>query len=260
MKPGRALVFTCLTFCLHFNLYAQDSVRSALLSVDSLYSSGAYLRAEVEARRLLEHPSLGDSAVITLHKYIAFSLIAQGKTDIAREHFKSVLTIDPDYSLDPVLTSPKILLVFNETKRSFLSSRKLLRDTLATPVKRGQSSITYRTVVFPGWEQLHEGRTTMGSLFLGAGVATLGSGLVFEILRSSAHQEYLAGTVPSDISSKYDLYNRYYKSEIASFIAFAVVYISSEINVFASDRSPSVSIQSAVTPSRGTVLTFAVRF
>jgi tetratricopeptide (TPR) repeat protein len=245
----------------HGPLHAQiDSVRTALQTVESKYNSGAYLSAEIEARRLLEHAPLGDSAIVALHKYIACSLIAQGKPDIAREHFKSILAIDPDFSLDPVYTSPKILVVFNEAKQSFLSSRKILKNDFTPPLINNPHSITYRAIVFPGWEQVHAGRTTVGSLFLGAGLVTIAAEITFEFLRSSARQKYLASTDPTDIRSKYNLYNRYYKAEIASFAAFAVVYGASEIEIFAFDHSPSVSLQPAVSSVRGTTLTFAVRF
>jgi hypothetical protein len=242
-------------------MHAQtDSVRAVLQAVESTYNSGAYLSAEVEARRFLEHTPLSDTAFVTLHKYIAFSLIAQGKSDFAREHFKSILTVDPDFSLDPVYTSPKILVVFTETKQNFLSARKFSNNDLTSSFKNSQPLITYRTILFPGWEQLHTGRTTIGSIFLGAGVVTLGAGITFEILRGSARQEYLAATIPSDISSKYDIYNRYYKAEIASFVAFAVVYVTSEIDIFTFNHSPSISLQSALSPARGTTLTFAFKF
>ncbi len=260
MRKKKILIFICLTLCVHVPIHAQiDSVRAALRAVESKYNSGAYLSAEVEARRFLEHTPLSDSVFVTLHKYIAFSLIAQGKSDIAREHFKSILTIDPDFSLDPVYTSPKILVIFNETKQGFLSGRKILNTDLNF-LKNSQTPITYRAILFPGWEQLHTGRTTVGSLFLGAGVAALGAGITFEFLRSSARRDYLAAAIPSDISSKYDLYNRYYKAEVASFVAFVVIYAASEIDIFAFDHSPSLSVQPALSSLGKTILTYTIRF
>ena len=261
MNKREILIILCCTFCMHGSLCAQaDSVHTALQTVESKYNSGAYLSAEIEARRLLEHSPLRDSVIITLHKYIAFSLIAQGKPDIAREHFKSMLAMDPEFSLDPVYTSPKILVVFNETKQRFLSSRKISTNELTPLLKNSPPSITFRAIVFPGWEQVHTGRTIIGSLFLGAGFVTLGAGITFEILRSSARQKYLDSTDPPDIRSHYDLYNRYYRAEIASFAAFAVIYGVSEIEIFAFDHSPSVTLQPTLSSVRGTILTFDVRF
>jgi hypothetical protein len=261
MMKREILIVLCCTICMHGPLRAQtDSVRTALQTVELKYNSGAYLSAEIEARRLLERTSLGDSSIVTLHKYIAFSLIAQGKPDIAREHFKSILALDPEFSLDPVYTSPKILVVFHETKQSFLSTRKILKDDYTPPLKNSPPSITYRAIIFPGWEQMHAGRTTIGSLFLGAGFVALGAGITFEFLRSSARQKYLDSTDPLDIRSHYDLYNRYYRAEIASFAALAIIYGASEIEIFAFDHSSSVSLQPSVSSVRGTVLTLDVGF
>lgn len=261
MRKKEILIFICFALCAHFYTHAQtDSIRVALQAVESKYNSGAYLSAEVEARRFLEHTPLSDTVSITLHKYIAFSLIAQGKSDIAREHFKSILNIDPDFSLDPVYTSPKILIVFDETKQNFLLSKKSSTNDITLPLKNNQSSITYRAILFPGWEQLHTGRTSRGSVFLVSGFATLGAGITFEILRGSARKDYLAATIPSDINSKYNIYNHYYKAEIASFVAFAIVYVASEIEVFAFDHSSSISLQSAISPAKGTTLTYKIKF
>jgi len=72
-------------------------------------------------------------------------------------------------------------------------------------------------------------------LFVGAGIATLGSGITLAFLRKSAHEDYLAATTPEDIEAKYNTYNRYVKAESYCFAAFAVVYLLSEIDVFMHD-------------------------
>ena len=121
-------------------------------------------------------------------------------------------------------------------------------------------AITYRTILFPGWEQLHQDRTTAGAFFLGAGIATLGAGITFEFLRSSARRDYLSETHPSEINEKFEIYNRYYKAEIISFVAFAVVYAASEIDVFLNERELPLSIESNRSGIRGTTFIVAIRF
>jgi hypothetical protein len=238
----------------------EDSTHSTLQAIETLYNTGSYITAELEARHLLEHSALNDSVRVAVHKYIAFSLIAQGKSELAKEHFMSMLKLVPNYDLDPVYTSPKILVVFKETQQLFLSSKKPQKDTVRNPVLIENPAITYRTILFPGWEQLHQDRTTAGTIFLGAGITTLGAGIAFEFLRSSARQNYLSETHSSEFDEKYDIYNRYYKAEIISFVAFAVVYVASEIDVFQAQRDLPLSFESNLSKPRGTTLTVAIRF
>jgi hypothetical protein len=239
----------------------EDSTHSTLRTIEALYTAGSYLTAELEGRRLLEHSALNDSIRIVVHKYIAFSLIAQGKQELAKEHFMSVLQLAPDYDLDPVYTSPKILVVFKETQHYFLSVKKSQRDAVTGSMFVKRPAISYRTIIFPGWEQIHEDRMTAGTFFLGAGITTVSAGIAFEFLRSSARKNYLSETQSLAFDEKYKIYDRYYKAEIISFVAFAVVYAASEIDVFSAQRDDlPLSFKSDISQPRGKTLTIAIRF
>lgn len=243
-------------------LISQDSISvdSTLHEIESLYNNARYVDAELEARRLSEEMSVSDSTKVQIEKWIAFSLIAQGRIAPARERFISLLSINPDFDLDAVLTSPKILSVFNDAKAKYRSNKRNQSDSLKADRQRIAQTITYRTALFPGWEQLHHGRTTSGSLFLGAGAATLGAGIAFEILRSNARDEYLKATIPTDINTKYDSYNSYRKAEIYSFVGFAVVYLFSEIDVFTNTDSPLLSVQPSNNPLLEHSITLSIKF
>jgi hypothetical protein len=236
---------------------AQISPDSTLELVRTLYAAGSYAQAELEARRLLEHDLPGDSVKTIAEQWVAFALVAQGRTASAKDHFVNILRRQPAYDLDPVLTSPKILSVFNEARAAFRSSKPA---SATTPAEQF-GGITYRTLLFPGWEQLYQGRTTSGAIFLGAGIATLGTGIVLEFVRADARDKYLAATSPDEIEQKYNTYNRVRTAEIWAFAAFAAVYLASEIDVFT--NSPPVSVALRTTgPSLqggGLLLTLSIR-
>jgi hypothetical protein len=242
------------------SVYSQSAgaIDSTLREIEGMYNSARYVDAELEARRLLETPSIADSVVVRIEQWIAFSLIAQGKNSPARDRFIALLKIDPEYELDPVLTSPKILTVFNDARSMFLSSRRSQSAGEPSSNLRQSGQITFRTLLFPGWEQLYQGESTKGLIFLGAGAAALGSGIVFDALRSDARTEYLNATLPSDIAAKYDSYNTYRKAEIYSFIAFAAVYIVSEIDVVSSQDFPDISYHPSLGENKGHFLTVTV--
>ena len=248
-------------FCGSVLLLGQESapVDSSLKQIETLYNSAQYVTAELEARRLYEEKELTDSARVQIEKWIAFSLIAQGKSSTARERFVTLLSINPDFELDPVLTSPKILSVFYEARTKFLSQRKIQTDSVLQTTEVSQSA-TYRTIVFPGWEQLYQGRTASGVIFLSAGVASLGAGVAFELLRSDARQQYLKASSPSDISRKYNSYNTYRKAEMYSFIAYAIIYVASEVDILSNSNSAGISFRSSQSTLGETALTLSIGF
>ncbi len=248
-------IFLSVTMlCVLLNAQNGNSL-SSLNDIEILYNNGQYLSAELEARRMFEQTELNDSTKVQLEKWIAFALIAQGKSSLAKERFVALLNIDGTFELDPILTSPKILSVFNDARVKYISQKKTkIVDSTQQSV---QYSVSYRTIVFPGWEQFYQGRTTSGYLYGAAGIISLSSGIVFDILRSDARKEYLSAVSPSDISSKYDSYNSYRKAEIYSFAAFALVYIVSEIDVF---TATGVSIQPKYSANQGNQIHLTVRF
>ncbi len=238
MKNITAIIILLLTVMAAPAVSQSNRSDSVLSVIESAYSNGQFLNAELEARRLLESEGLSDSAEVQTEKWIAFALIAQGKTVSARERFLSMLLKDETFELDRMLTSPKILTVFNEARARFIALRNSFSaDSVKYSGMNGHKavpSVSIRTILFPGWEQIHQGREGIGYAFLGAGAVTLSSGILFEYLRSDARQQYLSAAAPSDISAKYDTYDTYRKAEIYSFAAFAAVYILSEIDVFTS--------------------------
>jgi hypothetical protein len=235
------------------------NIDSTFHAIESMFESGAYMNVEVEARRCAEQPMLVDSLRCIAEKWIAFSLVAQGRPTLALDHFSVVLTLNPQFELDPVLTSPKILAVFDEAKVRMNERRKISSDSATALSSNRAPEVSFRTIVFPGWEQLHENRTTSGTLFFAGGVGTLGAGIACETLRSSARSEYLSATTPSAIQSKYSAYNKYFKAGQYALGAFALVYLASEIDVFTGAHSASFSLalKSSSHPSTSLALNIA---
>jgi hypothetical protein len=232
-------------------LPAAGQVDSTLRTVASLYASGAFAQAELEARRLLESDLPSDSVRLVAEEWVAFSLVAQGKPSLAQRHFTNILRQDPAHTLDPVLTSPKILAVFAEAQAS-LQGRA--REEAPVVVPRARPTLR---ILIPGWEQLAQGRTTAGILFAGAGILTLGGAITLEFLRADARKEYLAATEPEEIQSAYEKYDRLRKAEVYTFAAFGIVYVASQIDALTADLPVQVSLREG--PALGTELTLSVR-
>jgi hypothetical protein len=209
------------------------SVDSVLQTVNRLYDNGDYVGAELEARRAMEFSMGNDTVRLEFERIIAFSLVAQEKENSAIEHFIQVLTIDKNYFLDPALTSPKILDVFERAKRSFAATQRIQPEQTAPIVMNEIPSVSYRALLFPGWEQLHQGREAKGYALLGAGILSAGFTVYFDIQRRENRNDYHTAIAPERVSTTYDEYNRSYKAEIYSACAFVLVYLYSEIDAFA---------------------------
>ena len=232
------------------------SADSSLAALRSLYDDGKYSNCEFEARRMLERKDLSDSIRVLAEQHLAFALVAQEQHEGAVEHFTTILLLAPSFDLDPVLTSPKIITVFNEAKLKYLSRQK---RTIAEPrqaVSVPAAGPTWRTLVFPGWEQLHQGRTIAGISFAAAGTAALSALIYCDVQRRDKHNSYISANTSSLAASRYDNYNRYYKAEIYSAVACVAVYLASQIDVI---LSPQDQVALAVRPG-STTLSFHVRF
>jgi hypothetical protein len=218
-------------------LFAQTGipVDSTLTAIKSLYDNGSYLSAELQARRVLEDRHVNDTLRVQVEKYLGFTLVAQGRNEAAEEHFVNALRIDSSLALDPVLTSPKILTVFESAKARYLSevAKKTDRNVAHPEIgEAARSGPSFRAVVFPGWEQLYQGKETKGYVLLGAGAASAIAAVASDLLRRDAKTNYLNASTPSAAESRYKTYNLYYKTEVYSVSAFVLIYIYSELDAF----------------------------
>lgn len=208
----------------------KNEVDSLVHKLIQLYENGSYLGAEIEGRRLLEQASVPNTVRIQIEKYIAFALIAQDKPQAAVSHFNTILQADSTFDLDSQLTSPKIMVVFQQTREKFFAQRVTESKHISIPVSN--TSISYRAVLFPGWEQLYRGRTTTGYTFFTLGAASFLSTVYCDFRRRDSRNSYLqAGTMESAIE-RYKTYNNFQKAEIYSASIFVLTYIISEVDIF----------------------------
>jgi hypothetical protein len=213
-----------------------------------MYRGGQYLGAEVEARRYLERGPLPDSARVVAEQLIAFSLVAQAQEAAAVDHFAAILAIDSSYSLDPFFTSPKILRAFEIAHQQFHAPEGGEDLPRVLPPPDAPPAPSFRLLLFPGWDQLHQGKGTKGIFLLGAGVACAASAITFGALQRSARDEYLAAGTPEEAAALYESYDRYTKAEYYSVAAFVLVYAYSAFDALL-DLPPQLEAALRDTPS-----------
>ena len=98
------------------SLYSRDLHDAVALYDRGDYSSSVEkligITLKVPADKILKKD------LITLHAYKAFDYIAMDETVAAKGEFMEILKLDPGFSMDPRVTSPKIISAFDEVKHA----------------------------------------------------------------------------------------------------------------------------------------------
>ncbi len=93
-------------------------------TADDLLSQGIWAYENGEYQLSIERLSRaipllrGDRERIEAFKTMAFAYMAFPKKEKARQQFCNILELNPNFDLDPIMTSPKILAVFKEAKQT----------------------------------------------------------------------------------------------------------------------------------------------
>ncbi|MFQ6093012.1 MAG: hypothetical protein ACE5OR_10075 [bacterium] len=226
-------------------VFSQTESADVIGQLIESYRGLRYEETELLARRVLvNRDRFTSNQLAIIHQYLAFSLVALGRIDEARSAFKAALQSNPGLTLDPALVSPKIIAVFDKVKTEFQA--KLQAETQDKEISPGviyKSPVTWRSLAFPGWEQLHRGEKKKGWALLSAGAASTG-GLIFAHVQTrKTRQDYMKATETPDVSEQYKRYNNYYKARYYFFWATLGVWLYSYLDALFRPPSPEVSTQ-----------------
>jgi tetratricopeptide (TPR) repeat protein len=225
-KWGLILLFFLFT---QFSLKAQPA-HSRALQVQQLYESLQFEKAIDLSHQLLRTPQkFTKDDLLLIHQFTAYAFFNLGKPDSARKHFVTILAMDPNYQLDSVTTSPKIVRYFNDLKRT-------LKDrTVETKiayiryifVEDRRPGAAWRSALLPGWGQWYKGQKKKalwtGTAFGLSATFTVAAAL----LEKHYHQKYRDSKLPSAISKNYDTYNFWYKTRKVSLALLSTVWLTS---------------------------------
>ena len=158
----------------------------------------------------------------------------------ALNSFIEILKLDPDYSLDPVLTSPKIIDFFNnEVKSNFqqtplqIKEHAVLKDTVRVFIDNARliRGSVVRSLVLPGWGHLHMGRKAKGLFLTAASATAIGFIAKYAMDADEKEKLYLQQTRPDLIKQKYQEYNKSYKTRNYLLIAFSAVWVYAQMDL-----------------------------
>ena len=93
-----------------------DEVAIGLSRVGSYVQTGRFVEAVALGNQLLQQPLAAEQQV-TLQRELATSYVALGRSDLATSAFARALAQQPELTLDPVRTSPRVLAAFDLAKQ-----------------------------------------------------------------------------------------------------------------------------------------------
>jgi tetratricopeptide (TPR) repeat protein len=209
-----------------------DSLVKMLEQAKTYYNSGDYERAVVALENALRYlKQLNRMDQVEAYKYLAFSYVAQGEKEKAKEQFKNALALDPNLELDPATVSPKIIKVFEEVKSEMAAKAPVKPPVKPPPSAAGQKSPSFLTTTLhccvPGLGQSYRGQRSKGKTMLISTLVLIPAGIVASIVQENKHQAYL-GIDPIDtdeMDQAYKEYRIWYNVSAYSWIALGALYL-----------------------------------
>lgn len=207
---------------------------------------------------IISKDRLTPEQLVTLYKLRALSNYALLQLDCALKDFIEILIIDPEFSLEPITTSPKIITFFNEIKSS-LHSHEMAKQTIE--IKRDTVRITSdntmllrnmvaRSLVIPGWGHLYLRRTEKGVVLFTLGVASMLGSSYFIYDCYYSQKDYLNANNPNLIEKKYTSFNHAYKNRNLFLTAYALVWLYSQTDVlFSQSKKLNYKIIFSIAPT-----------
>lgn len=210
-----------------------------LNSIKQNYESFEYAKVIALSEELIKTGILSENELVSIYVMRAVSFYSLGNETMAKESFIDALKLNKNYSPDPSVISPKIISLFNEVKTNFLKSLSpvLQKDTVAykSPTKIFDTGIlrnaALRNIALPGWGHFYSGNTTKGIIYTALSAATLGSAIYFIGDTNNKEKLYIQEKNLSIINQRYENYNNSYKTRNVLLIAYAAVWIVSQLDL-----------------------------
>jgi tetratricopeptide (TPR) repeat protein len=212
-----------------------DSLVKLLEQAKNFYNGGEYEKAITELEQALQFlKQLTQLDQVEAYKYLAFSYVAFGDKEKAKEQFRLALKLDPKMELDPSVVSPKIIKVFEEVKSEFAANPPPVKPPVKPPVTppaaqphRSEAVTTAMSCCIPGLGQMYRGEKSQGTTLMIMGGVTLVSFFVTQGIAAQKHDDYLAvgPDDPDAMDRAYKAYRIWYNAGAITGAAFVGVYL-----------------------------------
>jgi|GEM_PF-2793384 len=195
---------------------------------------------------LVQPQQYNNTTQVAIYRYGAIRRVQEGDSEVARSYFRQMLDLDPTIELDPVTTSPKVLLVFQQAKLDYTAGIQERLNAIEKAMAFEKENRPWRSLIFPGWEQYRRGYKLKGVTWAVLGTAAIAGTVQSVLTTRSRFDTYIDETDRSLLEERYNSYNDAYKSQFYWGYALASVWLASHIDAifFSQVKVENLSLQS----------------
>jgi hypothetical protein len=232
-----------------FSISELESQETTFFRIQKKFENFEYETAiQLINLELMHKDSVPEPLLLELYRMKAVSQYALGNEREAQASFLELLRVSPDYALDPLSTSPKIIHFFSLAKEAFLRSKKIQdeeqqhRSSVDTAKPQANfdlvgynsriKSSLWRSLLLPGYGHYYSGQETKGIVLGVAAISTAASFFYVNDVVNRRHQDYLNEVEPAIINEKYNNYNTAYKWRIVCGISYVAIWAFSQLDLF----------------------------
>jgi hypothetical protein len=245
---------------------------TALDSLQRQFKSFEYEAVIANAKRLLQdNDAFTSQQKIEILRMKAIAHYALNEEELAAYTFTDILRINPEFLLDPVRNSPKIIDFFKKVRADFSPPEKKMqvkpeikptRELPQTDLISPQGTLL-RSVALPGWGHLYSGRRSRGYFLGSAALASLLPAVYFSWQTARNEKDYLNATDQPQIQSRYDKYNQSYKFRNTAIAFYGAVWLYAQFDLFtmrSAESGYTAQISPAVALNQIPALQLSIRF
>ena len=206
--------------------------------------------AEARAREALaQFDRLSPDQLVEVHALLGVILHARDEPVEARRQFEAALSLNPDLSLDPVLVSPVTLAFFAAIRDAVSRTDGPVAPGVVRYVRvpDARPGAALRSLVLPGWGQVHKGETARGRVLAAAWGAGAAATVGAHLARAQARRRYLDAGTSAEAEARYPAYNRWHRARTGLALGMAAVWAVAVVDALARPQpTPAVALRPAV--------------
>ena len=235
------LIVLLLLFSAGGVVKASSGEQTDMKALKKAFTAFQYKKVVQLADSLLRNRSrLSQKDVLEILRMKAIAYYVLDQNEMAVLTFIEILKIKPDYQLDPLNNSPKIIRFFESIRKNYLKNRQP-QTTLPAKKEKGQivslrqwqtmRSAMYKSMIWPGLGHLLSGQKGKGAFLM---IASLLSASASGYLIWQTHvleERYLNAVEQADIDRKYKKYDQSYRLRNAALISYGVLWLYAQYDL-----------------------------
>ncbi len=215
-----------ILFGISIPAFAQNLERE-ITSLEQDFKSFEYKKVLQKGRFLLADTYTSHSDSLVIFQYMLSSAYALNDTSQAKSIILEILKDQPDFSLNPKETSPKIVEFFNLIKKDHIGRPAKTPPKPVGPVenkiqKKVPALILAGSVLLPGSAHYFQGMQTKGISFSAVSAVVISSAVYFSFKTISDREKYMRAKNDASFDKLYNTYNSAYKMRSLSFAAWGL--------------------------------------